>query len=134
MNQRTFTTLGELRIGDRFVFGPARVDVWQVVNQTQKHTEVNQYAKATGRFIHKYDERKKKTTRVLFIRHTVPVPGEEFFMEDLKEGDVFTLPQQSTQYTVAKTGDVFYTITQPDGSKGKAGILTKIIFVKHGGL
>jgi len=88
MNRNTLTTLGALRVGDRFHY-LKRVDVWQVTSQTRTHTSVN--LPGLNGFVHKFDELKKASTQVVFLRHTIPQPGEQCLLRDLNPGDVFHL-------------------------------------------
>lgn len=68
MERNTITTLGELQVGDRFTY-PRRVDVWTVTEQIPpKNTAVNQFL-PWGDKIHKFDEMKKNSTQVRFLRH-----------------------------------------------------------------
>lgn len=131
MQPKTLTTLGELRIGDRFVY-PKRVDPWQKMGHTKNNSAINQIAAHNKQPVHKYNELKKNSTPVVFLRHTALVPGEEFFMEDLSVGDVFKTTESDAEYTVISTGYPVYTIRQPNGDKVKAGNVLKVIFVKHG--
>jgi hypothetical protein len=90
MERNTITTLGQLREGDRFTY-PRRVDVWQVVGIVGKHVEINQFL-PWGDPIHKYAQLKKGNVVVKFLRHTLPLPGEECLLTDLQENDVFYFP------------------------------------------
>ncbi|MFL5811411.1 MAG: hypothetical protein ACJ749_17945 [Flavisolibacter sp.] len=88
MERNTLTTLGLLRIGDRFTY-PKRVDVWQVMSKTSNQVFVNQISPFKNATIHQYDEMKRASTQIKFIRHTKPLPGEEVLVKDLTEGDMF---------------------------------------------
>ena len=90
MQRNTITTLGQLRVGDRFTF-LKRVDVWHVTGQLTSKATINQMM-PDGRLIHKYDDMKAAKTPVKFLKHTEPVPGEECQVQDLKPGDVFYHP------------------------------------------
>lgn len=90
MKRNTLTTLGELRVGDRFRPGKKRVDVWEVTSKTKNYTCINQPG-LNGVLIHKYDEQKSNKQQVIFMRHTKPEPGEECLLRDLKPGNVFHL-------------------------------------------
>lgn len=87
------TTLGELRVGDRFMY-KKRADIWQVTGREGKNRQlvtINQVL-PWGDKIHKFDELKPAGTLVRFLRHTVPVAGECWKLEELRPGDVFIDP------------------------------------------
>lgn len=90
LKRNTTCTLGELRTGDRFTFGKKRVDVWQVMSKTNTFVCVNQPG-WNGDPIHKHDGWKGNKTEVVFLRHTIPEPGEQCLIRDLKPGNVFHL-------------------------------------------
>lgn len=105
MQRNTVTTLGELRIGDRFHF-LKRVDVWEITGKTRSHNSIN-LPGLNGVFINKYDDLKKSSTPVVFMRHTIPEPGEECIFSDLKYGDIFHLPDNViNEYIITKGGCV----------------------------
>ncbi|SEW02147.1 hypothetical protein SAMN05428988_1333 [Chitinophaga sp. YR573] len=87
MERNTVTTLGALRNGDRFHF-PKRVDIWEVTGSTRNHTSIN-LPGLNGVFTNKYDDLKKSSTSVVFMRHTQPLQGEQCLYKDLKPGDIF---------------------------------------------
>lgn len=87
MERNTKTTLGQLRIGDRYNY-LLRCDLWQVVSQKGKETHVNQIMFGENK-LHKYDYVKRSSTEVIFLRHTLPLPGERCILCDLKAGDLF---------------------------------------------
>jgi|GEM_PF-4911285 len=90
MQRNTATTLGNLRIGDRFSF-PGKLEVWQVVAPIGKgKVAINQF-NDQGERVHPYDDIKKESTPVRFLRHTVLEFGEDGLIEQLKPGDVFTI-------------------------------------------
>lgn len=86
MQHNTITELGILRPGDRFRFVKS-YEVWQVIKHTRSHTLIN--LPLGKKMMHKCDAMKKSSTVVTFLRHTIPLPGEQCFVEDLKSGDVF---------------------------------------------
>jgi hypothetical protein len=84
MQPKTLTTLGELRIGDRFHY-PKRVDPWQLVKFEKNKVHVNQFAAhVPEKPLHKYDDVKAATTPVIFLRHT----QEGLFAKDELTGKV----------------------------------------------
>jgi hypothetical protein len=134
MNHKTLTTLGELRIGDSFVYKLNRQDVWRVMARADKNKRVAVNQVFNGEPLHKYDELKKGSTSVVFLRHTIPVPGEEIFIEDLKEGDVFhNLQDIIHEYVIEQKGHDFWLVRRTDqaAAAGYWGRLTKVIFVRH---
>lgn len=133
MNPKTPTTLGQLRIGDSFVY-PKRVDPWRVTARADKNGKVavNQWNAGTEKWIHKFDELKKQSTAVLFLRHTIPVPGEECMIDDLNPGDVFYRPDDVVhEYVMVKRGIQFSDVRRIDEAACiKAGVAAKVIFVR----
>jgi hypothetical protein len=134
MNHKTLTTLGQLRIGDSFVYKLNRQDIWRVIAKADRSNRVAVNQIFNGKPIHKYDELKRASTSVVFLRHTVPVQGEEIFIEDLKEGDVFhNLEDIIHEYVIEKTGNDYWLCRRLDQSApaGYWGRLTKVVFVRH---
>lgn len=134
MQQKTMTTLNQLRIGDSFVF-PRRTDVWRVMARADKKGRVAINQIVNGRAIFAYDELKKGSKEVMFLRHTIPVPGEECFIEDLKEGDRFHMTDDIIhEWEIVQVGPTpqFVTIRRTDQpAPGKAGVLAKVVFISH---
>lgn len=89
MQHKTQTTLGLLREGDRFYFPKDINEVWQVTSKTPRAVALNQFI--NDQKIYKYDELKKASTPVVFLRHTIPAQGEQWSIEQLRRGDVFHL-------------------------------------------
>ena len=104
MERNTQTTLAELRVGDRFVF-VGRVDKWQVTQQELKYSLINAPGLG-GKLIYSHDKKEKNTKVVVFLRHTMPLPGEKCLLEDLKNGDTFYedgIPE--AHYSIMKSRD-----------------------------
>lgn len=103
MKRHTVTTLGQLRIGDRFCFLD---DKKQVVKEAIrfKNSSVcyNKIDHKKQKYAWVFNRSKPKNRPVLFIRHTILQPGDECFMQDLKEGDVFTKPGSNKEMRVVK--------------------------------
>lgn len=133
MQPKTLTTINQLRIGDSFVF-PKRVDPWRVTARADKNgrVAVNQWNAGTEKFIHKFDELIKGSKQVIFLRHTVPVPGEECLVDDLQPGDIFFRPDDVVhEYVLVKHGHQFSDVRRVDEAACiKAGRGAKIIFVR----
>ncbi len=135
MEPKTITRLKELCIGDSFVY-MKRVDPWRVMALADKsgRVAVNQINAADRKPIWKHDELKKGHTKVTFLRHTKPVPGQECLVDDLKEGDVFFLPDDIIhEWILVNHGHLFADMRRSDQSHigGKIGRATKVTFVKH---
>jgi hypothetical protein len=132
MERKTMTTLGELRIGDSFTF-LKRADVWNVTARADKKGKVaiNQLDDNKKPLL-KYDELKKASTEVLFLRHTIPVPGEECFICDLNEGDIFYKPDDIIHdFEMVKRGHFFYEVRRLDQMASiRAGKMAVVIFVR----
>jgi hypothetical protein len=91
MKRNTPTFTGELRPGDKFYFQKnGDRAVFEVMNQWSTWTEIN-VRYPNGTVMYPQNLRKKKNVPVVFLRHTLPVPGEDINIEDLKEGDVIFL-------------------------------------------
>ena len=133
MQRKTQTTLGELRIGDRFVYNARRVDPWQVMARADKNGKVavNQI-NYDGKPIHRHDDLKKKSTTVVFLRHTVILPQEECFLEDLNEGDIFRMKDDAVfEYELQKKGHDFYDVRRLDqAAPFKGGRLATVILIR----
>lgn len=133
MERRTMTTLGELRIGDRFVY-PKRGDAWHVTTKADRkgRVAVNQ-DKADGSLAHKYDDLKKATTPVLFLRHGKPLEGEECFISDLNAGDIFhQLDDIIHDYEMKEKGHHFSKVRRLDQAAHiMAGNMATVILVKR---
>lgn len=133
MERRSIQLLSRLREGDRFTF-PKRLDVWEVMKpQVKGKVEVNQIINGKQKF--KFNEFKNGTTPVLFLRHTKPLEGEECFVEDLQEGDVFCKPNDIiTEYVVLNKGHEFYKVRKvldkAASEPQMAGRLASVVFVR----
>jgi hypothetical protein len=71
MDRNTITTISELAIGDRYVNPRHPSDVWQVISKGPKYVTVNRFDEQ-GKRVLKYDQLKKGTDTVRFLRHTSP--------------------------------------------------------------
>lgn len=133
MKHKTVCRLDELRIGDSFVY-MKRTDPWRVIARADKSGRVAVNQVVNGKLQWNHDELKRGKTIVTFLRHTVPVPGEECFLEDLVAGDVFQRPEDDllTEWVVVETGNDFWTVRKTtEAAPGKAGKFAKVIFLKH---
>lgn len=128
------TTLGELRIGDSFVY-PKRTDPWRVRARADRNgrVAVNQLS-TSGKWAYKHDELKKAKTIVLFLRHTVPVAGEPCMLEDLDPGDIFLRPEDSVnEYVLVSKRQLFCDVRKTsEAACIKAGTMATVIFVRKG--
>lgn len=138
MNKNETTTLSSLRIGDAFVFAnrfKKTSDVWRVTARQDKagRVAVNQVNPDTRQMVHKYDELKRASVRVVFLRHTVPVIGEECLLDDLVPGDRFKMPDDSVHtWILVRHGNQFSDVRRTDHvSCVKGGRAAKVIFVSH---
>jgi hypothetical protein len=131
MKRFTQTTLGSLRIGDRFTFMRKKETVWQVTGKTGKYVTINQF-NPDGRQVLQFDELKTGTTPVIFMRHTIPMPGEECYVQDLKEGDVFyTLDNVTTEFE--RCGNIAKLVVAVcEKYQTSFPFNTVVVFVKHG--
>lgn len=133
MTPKTTTTLNELRIGDSFVY-PKRVDPWRVTARADKsgRVAVNQWNAGTSSWIWKQDDLKKGKTKVVFLRHTVPVPQEECMIDDLQEGDVFIRPEDPIhEWILVRHGHIFSDVRKiSEAAPSKAGKMARVIFVR----
>ncbi len=134
MEHTTITTLGQLRKGDSFLFMKGdRKTVRRVTVPVNQKNMVAINIPIPGGWFNRYDDMKRARTEVMFLRHTIPLPGEECFMEDLKPGDVFFRPEDIIhEYVVQETGSDFWTVRKMcEAAPIKAGRLSKVIFVRH---
>lgn len=132
MQRKTLTTLKELRIGDSFVF-VKKDQPWRVMARADKSGKVAINQVINYNPVHKYDELRKGNSQVIFLRHTIPVPGEECFIEDLVPGDVFHKTDDIIhEYVVVKRGENFWDVRRMDcAAPEKAGKLAAVVFVRH---
>lgn len=132
MERNTLTTLGQLRVGDRFRYN-GRVDVWQVTAQLTSRTAVN--IPGYSGFLHKYDEMKKNTIQVIFMRHTIPLPGEQCLIKDLQVGDVFHLESNLIkEYQLEAKNPLVLSAANNPADKSACKLLQetdRVFFVRH---
>lgn len=94
MKRNTSTIIGNLRVGDRFFFTtdihpPIVREVTAIRPNRIKYNKINP---RTGKHTWFWDKSRPVETPVMFIRHTQLLPGDECFMHELTDGDVFTRP------------------------------------------
>lgn len=126
MKRRTLTTTGELRVGDIFHYPKQEDQKFQVTDQTRNHTHINR-PDHNGGFISQYDDLVSKNKQVVFLRHTRPIAGETFYVQDLRVGDVFHFPNDIiTEYTKTVHG-----VVANDGRIVTAlPLLQEIVFIR----
>lgn len=125
-------TLGELRIGDSFVFDRKAKEIWRVMRKDIGVVYVNQKMRTDMHPKHEEDESHWMDTLVFFIRHTIPLPGEKIYVEDLAPGDVIALPLITDHWEITEKGYDFDTIKSINsGQQGKIGRMTEVLFVRH---
>jgi hypothetical protein len=133
MEKKTMTTLGQLRIGDRFTYSAKRSDVWSVMARADKskRVAVNQLD-PNKTPLHKYDELKKASKDVMFLRHGIPQPQEECFLEDLEVGDTFFKPDDIiTEFVLQEKGSQFYKVRKvSEAAYIMAGRLAVVVLSK----
>jgi hypothetical protein len=129
MEQKTKTTIGALRNGDRFQI-KAKGEVWQIISRGSKYAVINIVSEA-GHKMYAQDQLKGNAVKVLFIRHTIPQPGESCFIQDLQPGDVFKKTDDNFfEYVVQETGHQFYKVRRTDmAAYEMAGKLATVIFI-----
>ena len=70
MNRNTPTTIGQLKIGDRFhKAGDKKKEVWQKVEHKVKVTDYQTYGHFAKKDNEKFATPFKKETQVIFLRH-----------------------------------------------------------------
>ncbi len=137
MISKTHTTLNQLRLGDSFIylsrFGQRRTDPWRVMALQDKNGKVAVNQVIDGKTNYKFDELKKGLTKVMFLRHTIPLPNEECLLDDLKPGDEFKMPDNTFHtWLLVKHGHVFSDVRRTDEAFCvKGGRAAKVIFIKH---
>lgn len=133
MQRKTLTTLNQLRIGDSFVF-LKKDEAWRVTAREDKSGKVafNKFLE-DGRQVLQYDELRKGKTPVVFLRHTIPLPGEECFILDLVPGDVFHKTDDVVhEYVVVESGHHFWKVRRLDMAATEfAGKIATVVFVRH---
>jgi hypothetical protein len=133
MQRFTQTTLGQLRDGDRFSFLRKRNEVWQVTGSTKNNVFINRFLH-NGKQVLQYDETKRASTPVVFMRHTKPMPGEDCQLCDLQNGDVFYFLNDVINELLVLRKDaesiVVATADSPQ-HEGKHSMNETVIFVRH---
>lgn len=139
MEAKTHTTLAELRIGDSFVYEngyPKRTEIWRVMQlpDSRNRVAVNRINADTRKPILRHDVIKKGSVRVVFIRHTVPVEGQECLLDDLEPGDMCSRPDpdDNATYVVIRHGSLYTDLRRADGlAPIKASRGARVIFISH---
>lgn len=137
------TTIKQLRIGDAFIFELSETaDVFRLMEKKDysESVRIQKYFRSDVAPIDK-EEYSFASTRVYFVRHTVPVPGEDIYIEDLAPGDKFQLYIPNTKpetggsnvyCEIIEKGYEFDRFRRIDtGDVGRIGRLTKVIFISH---
>lgn len=133
MQRKTLTTLNQLRIGDSFVFA-GKDEVWRVTARANKSGAVAINKFIGDKQIYKYDELRKGKVQVVFLQHTIPVPGEEILLDNLVAGDVFKKSADDVhEYVVVqRSSDVWFDVRRLDqAAPEKGGKLANVIFIRH---
>lgn len=105
MLRNTSTKLGELRKGDRFYFitDSKRIAHQVTSDKAAARTSYN-IVNANGSAKLPFDKQAPNDKPVIFLRHTIPVPGEECRLYDLQQGDIFFFPNNVvTEFIVLDT-------------------------------
>lgn len=134
MQRKTLTTLNQLRKGDVFVF-LKKDQPWRVTGRTDNNRQVTINQFINGNPIYKYDEMKSGSMQIIFMRHTIPLPGEECYVEDLQPGDVLHKTDDIiNEYEVKERGDIWSTLRCLQSDKAEmAGKHLTVVFIKHRG-
>lgn len=102
MERNTMTTVDKLRIGDRFYRASDKnKTMWTKVEAPVKKTFFQTYRHHARKDGDKYAIDVRSDLQVVFMRHTIPLPGEEWLLNELRVGDVFFMPNDIiTEYKV----------------------------------
>lgn len=135
--------LGDLREGDSFIFQlNDDAEIYRVVGSKEYSctVTVNKLMRSDMKSINE-DEEAWADTMVYFIRHTIPVVGQDCFIEDLAPGDKFQLfvPDATSESggnlilcEIMEKGFDFDRFRRIDtGDVGRIGRLTKVVFIGH---
>ncbi|MGQ0738266.1 MAG: hypothetical protein ACT4OJ_04330 [Bacteroidota bacterium] len=122
---------GDLRIGDSFILKLIKnAKVWRIVKHSPGSITAYHYMRSdmrkTGEPVYIHPD-----TTVYFIRHTIPLPGEECFVEDLKPNDIITIPELGDKkWYIQHKGYDFDIMQELEGDKeGRIGRLAKVIYL-----
>lgn len=88
MLRNTAAKIGDLRTGDRFYFVTEAKRLAYQVTRIGNKISYN-IIEADGKALWPFDKQAAHDRPVIFLRHTVPAPGEECRLYDLQNGDVF---------------------------------------------
>lgn len=133
MKPNTATTFAELRVGDRFYFAADKQKkVYQLTREALLGKPFYNHFDGNGNKVWMFDRQSDKNKPVVFLRHTQPVLGEEWPISELKDGDIFHLPDNIvTEYLVIKNrhGVVITQVNAPAENLSFEEA-TKVIFVR----
>lgn len=135
MKRNSLATVGELQLGDRFYKkADKKKKIWELRKVWLNQMECIDPGIAPGHQ-ERHSKKFKNSTEVVFIRHTIPIPGEEIFIENLQVGDVFFRPEDVVnEYVVQEIGHDFYKVRKcSEAAPIMAGRLSTVIFVRHKG-
>ena len=135
------TKIGRLRIGDAFIFELSETaDVYRLLEKNGGSVKIQKYFRSDVAPLDK-EEFSFPSINVFFVRHTIPRPGEDIFIEDLAPGDKFQLfiPHADASKggtmvycEIMEKGYEFDKFRRIDtGDVGRIGRLTKVIFISH---
>lgn len=103
MNRKTNTTIGLLRVGDRFCFLSdfRSGKVYEVTSRSTAFTWYNKVENEKKKWL--FDKKATLGKEVIFLRHTVLLPGDECFLQDLSKGDKFCNKEGIEGWILEKT-------------------------------
>lgn len=137
MKRKTPTTLGQLRIGDRFYFitdiGEPKVRI--VTAHKGSKTNYNKIKPGKAKHAWLWDRKQPADREVMFLRHTILQPGDECFMHQLNNGDVFTKPGDTKEMRmVDNSGNQVVVRYVGQTAQLNTSALTTGIFVRRASL
>ncbi len=101
MKSKTLSRLGHLRQGDRFYFtSDKKKKVYQLDSFSAHKANYNVVENDVVQDGWLFKKTTDASREVIFLRHTLLQPGDPCFLQDLKEGDIFELPDSKWKFVL----------------------------------
>jgi hypothetical protein len=114
MKHNDFTFFEKLSLGDRFYFPSDKAKVAYQVVAPGLYNQVLD----GGRKALMHDKPAARDKPVIFLRHTLPQPGETCRLHDLKKGDIFFFPDNVV---------LEYEVTDAKGPAGEKQYFIRVV-------
>jgi sortase (surface protein transpeptidase) len=128
MKHNEFTFFEKLSLGDRFYFPTDKAKVAYQVIAPGLYNQVLD----DGRKTLMHDKPAARDKPVIFLRHTLPQPGQPCRLHDLKKGDIFFFPDNVVlEYEITESSNTHYVIRSVnDKGIGFEKVDCEVVFVR----